>query len=138
MASTAARTVRSKDVTARWGRAGRSPTVFTYDRRGRGDSGDTPPYAVEHEIDDVEALLNEAGGALTHRAAAHGAKMLSKNEKGRAHSSAPDRLAAWEARERLMETTPLIDGLSRTGNARARGALRGRWKTFDQATQERQ
>ena len=40
-------------------------TVFTYDRRGRGDSGDTPPYAVEREIDDVEALLNEAGGALT-------------------------------------------------------------------------
>src|SRR5207247_1872959 len=26
-------------------------TVFTYDRRGRGDSGDTPPYAVEREIE---------------------------------------------------------------------------------------
>jgi pimeloyl-ACP methyl ester carboxylesterase len=37
-------------------------TVFTYDRRGRGDSGDTAPYAVEREIEDLEALLNEAGG----------------------------------------------------------------------------
>jgi pimeloyl-ACP methyl ester carboxylesterase len=38
-------------------------TVFTYDRRGRGDSGDTAPYAVEREIEDIEALVNEAGGA---------------------------------------------------------------------------
>ena len=38
-------------------------TVFTYDRRGRGDSGDTAPYAVEREVEDIEALLNEAGGA---------------------------------------------------------------------------
>ncbi len=38
-------------------------TVFAYDRRGRGDSGDTPPYAVEREIEDIEALINEAGGS---------------------------------------------------------------------------
>jgi len=38
-------------------------TVFTYDRRGRGDSGDTTPYAVEREVEDLEAVLNEAGGA---------------------------------------------------------------------------
>lgn len=37
-------------------------TVFTYDRRGRGDSGDTAPYAVEREIQDLEALVTEAGG----------------------------------------------------------------------------
>lgn len=58
-------------------------TVFTYDRRGRGDSSDTAPYAVEREIEDIEALINEAGGsafvyaissgaALALRAAAHG------------------------------------------------------------------
>jgi pimeloyl-ACP methyl ester carboxylesterase len=35
--------------------------VFNYDRRGRGDSGDTLPYAVEREIDDIEALIAEAG-----------------------------------------------------------------------------
>lgn len=38
-------------------------TVFTYDRRGRGESGDNGPYAVEREIEDLEALVREAGGS---------------------------------------------------------------------------
>src|SRR6266516_1541961 len=38
-------------------------TVFAYDRRGRGDSGDTPPYAVELEVEDIETLITEAGGS---------------------------------------------------------------------------
>ena len=38
-------------------------TVYTYDRRGRGDSGDTPPYAVEGEVEDLRALIDEAGGS---------------------------------------------------------------------------
>jgi pimeloyl-ACP methyl ester carboxylesterase len=38
-------------------------TVFTYDRRGRGDSGENGPYAVEREIEDLEALIQEAGGS---------------------------------------------------------------------------
>lgn len=38
-------------------------TVFAYDRRGRGESGDTPPYAVEREIDDLDALIDKAGGS---------------------------------------------------------------------------
>src|SRR4051794_20516966 len=37
-------------------------TVFNYDRRGRGDSGDTMPYAVQREIEDLKALIDEAGG----------------------------------------------------------------------------
>lgn len=37
-------------------------TVINYDRRGRGDSGDTSPYAVDREIDDVGALIEAAGG----------------------------------------------------------------------------
>jgi pimeloyl-ACP methyl ester carboxylesterase len=40
-------------------------TVFTYDRRGRGDSGDTAPYAVEREVEDLEALVGEAGGSAS-------------------------------------------------------------------------
>jgi pimeloyl-ACP methyl ester carboxylesterase len=39
-------------------------TVFTYDRRGRGDSGNTPPYALERELEDLEALVSEAGGSV--------------------------------------------------------------------------
>jgi pimeloyl-ACP methyl ester carboxylesterase len=38
-------------------------TVLTYDRRGRGDSGDTPPYAIEREVEDLAALVKEAGGS---------------------------------------------------------------------------
>ena len=38
-------------------------TVLNYARRGRADSGDTPPYAVEREIEDIEALIAEAGGS---------------------------------------------------------------------------
>jgi pimeloyl-ACP methyl ester carboxylesterase len=38
-------------------------TVFNYDRRGRGDSGDTPPYMVQREVEDLDALISEAGGA---------------------------------------------------------------------------
>src|SRR5215211_8256973 len=37
-------------------------TVYNYDRRGRGESGDTQPYALEREIEDIEALIDEAGG----------------------------------------------------------------------------
>lgn len=38
-------------------------TVFHYDRRGRGDSGDTQPYTVQCEVEDIEALIDEAGGS---------------------------------------------------------------------------
>src|SRR5215469_15508331 len=37
-------------------------TVITYDRRGRGGSGDTPPYAVQREIEDLAAIIDAAGG----------------------------------------------------------------------------
>lgn len=37
-------------------------TVYIYDRRGRGESGDTGPYSVDREIDDIDALIKEAGG----------------------------------------------------------------------------
>ncbi len=58
-------------------------TAINYDRRGRGDSGDTAPYAIEREFDDLAALIAAAGGkasvyghssgaGLALRAAAHG------------------------------------------------------------------
>lgn len=58
-------------------------TVFNYDRRGRGESGDMAPYAIEREIEDLDALIAQAGGSarifgyssgaiLALRAAAHG------------------------------------------------------------------
>jgi pimeloyl-ACP methyl ester carboxylesterase len=61
-------------------------TVFTYDRRGRGDSGDTGPYAIDREVEDLDAVIREAGGnafvfgvssgaALALEAAARGVEM---------------------------------------------------------------
>lgn len=38
-------------------------TVYTYDRRGRGDSTDTPPYTLKREIEDLEAVIDAAGGS---------------------------------------------------------------------------
>jgi pimeloyl-ACP methyl ester carboxylesterase len=38
-------------------------TVYGYDRRGRGDSGDTQPYAPEREIEDLAAVIEAAGGS---------------------------------------------------------------------------
>jgi hypothetical protein len=60
----------------------------TYDRRGRGDSGDTAPYAVEREIDDLAAVIGanggaaglhgqSSGGALANRATAAGLPVTS-------------------------------------------------------------
>ncbi|MFJ3866617.1 alpha/beta fold hydrolase [Streptomyces nigra] len=58
-------------------------TAVVYDRRGRGESGDTRPYAVEREVEDLAALIGavggeaalygvSSGGALALRAAASG------------------------------------------------------------------
>lgn len=40
-----------------------SLTVYAYDRRGRGDSGDTAPYAVAREVEDLAAIIGAAGGS---------------------------------------------------------------------------
>ncbi len=54
---------RRTDAVALAGKLASQFTVYSYDRRGRGDSGDTPPYAVEREVEDIGALIQEAGGS---------------------------------------------------------------------------
>jgi pimeloyl-ACP methyl ester carboxylesterase len=51
-------------------------TVFNYDRRGRGDSGDTAPYAVEREIEDLSAVVAEAGGRASLYGHSSGAALV--------------------------------------------------------------
>src|SRR5689334_18187762 len=41
---------------------GKRFTVYNYDRRGRGESSDTPPFAKEREIEDLQALVEDVGG----------------------------------------------------------------------------
>ncbi len=51
-------------------------TVYNYDRRGRGDSGDTLPYAVQREIEDLEALIDYAGGSAYVYGVSSGAALV--------------------------------------------------------------
>jgi pimeloyl-ACP methyl ester carboxylesterase len=53
-------------------------TALNYDRRGRGDSGDTAPYAVEREIDDIAALIAQAGGSAAAFGHSSGATLALK------------------------------------------------------------
>ena len=68
-------------------------TVYNYARRGRGASGFTEPYAVEEEIEDLDALIAEAGGsAHLFGASSGGALALEAAAAG----SAIDTIAVWE------------------------------------------
>jgi pimeloyl-ACP methyl ester carboxylesterase len=57
-------------------RLARRFAVVNYDRRGRGDSGDTQPYAVEREVEDLAALIEAAGGAASLYGHSSGAALV--------------------------------------------------------------
>ena len=68
-------------------------TVLNYDRRGRGDSGDTPPYAIEREVEDIDAVIDAAGGSANLWGSSSGAVLAMIA----AASGAPvTKLALWE------------------------------------------
>src|SRR5438552_1978327 len=68
-------------------------TVFNYDRRGRGESGDTQPYAIQREIEDIEAVIDAAGGASHLYGSSSGAALALEA----AAAGAPvDKLVLWE------------------------------------------
>ncbi|PSL08413.1 pimeloyl-ACP methyl ester carboxylesterase [Haloactinopolyspora alba] len=68
-------------------------TVYTYARRGRGDSGDTSPYALERELEDIDALIAAAGGpAHLYGVSSGGALAL----EAAVASTAIDRVAVYE------------------------------------------
>ena len=70
-------------------------TVVNYDRRGRGESGDTPPYAVEREIEDIAALIGAAGG----RAAVYGISSGGAPRLPARDFRGSSRCAGWESAE---------------------------------------
>jgi pimeloyl-ACP methyl ester carboxylesterase len=76
-------------------------TVYNYDRRGRGDSGDTTPYAVEREVEDLDALIDAAGGsAFVWGTSSGGGLALEAAASGLAIS----KLALWEVPYSLDES----------------------------------
>lgn len=68
-------------------------TVLNYDRRGRGDSDDTLPYAVAREVEDIAALLDAAGGSASVVGFSSGAALAAE---AAASGLAIDRLIMWE------------------------------------------
>src|SRR4051794_26088086 len=51
-------------------------TTYVYDRRGRNESGDAAPYAVEREVEDIAALIEEAGGSASLFGISSGAALI--------------------------------------------------------------
>jgi len=70
-------------------------TVYNIDRRGHGESGFTAPYAVEREVEDIDALITEAGGsAFVYGTSGPG--VLCMEAAARGLSPKMKKLAVWE------------------------------------------
>jgi pimeloyl-ACP methyl ester carboxylesterase len=95
-------------------------TVFTYDRRGRGDSSDTAAYDVQREVDDLEAVIREAGGTAFVFGVSSGAALaLEAASRG----VAMHKLALYEAPFIVDDSRPPIsdDFMTRLNAALASG-----------------
>jgi pimeloyl-ACP methyl ester carboxylesterase len=82
-------------------------TVFNYDRRGRGDSGDTAPYSVDREIEDLGALIATAGGQSAVFGYSSGATLALK---AAASGLAITDLALYEPPFRTDDSYPALPG----------------------------
>lgn len=79
-------------------------TVTTYDRRGRGESGDTKPYAVDREVDDLAALIEAAGGSTALYGTSSGAGLS---------LAAANRLGAQKVTKMVLYEFPIFTDSSR-------------------------
>ncbi|TDC07817.1 alpha/beta hydrolase [Nonomuraea longispora] len=80
-------------------------TVYTYDRRGRGESGDIPPYTTEREIEDLAALVAETGGPVRLYGTSSGAALA----LAAADAGVPvEKLALYEPPFIVDDTRPAI------------------------------
>jgi pimeloyl-ACP methyl ester carboxylesterase len=68
-------------------------SVVSYDRRGRGDSGDSSPYAVDREREDIHALIRAVGGSAFAFGSSSGANLALTSA---AQGVPITRLALWE------------------------------------------
>lgn len=78
-------------------------TVYTYDRRGRGESSDTQPFAVEREIEDIAALITAAGGSAYVHGTSSGAVLALK---AACHLPAIKKVSAYEAPLTVEDSHP--------------------------------
>ncbi|MBE1564610.1 alpha/beta fold hydrolase [Nonomuraea africana] len=80
-------------------------TVFNYDRRGRGASGDTRPYAVRRELEDLDAIIETAGGSAMVFGGSSGAALALE---ATARNPAISKLALWEPPYHVDDTAPCL------------------------------
>ena len=81
-------------------------TVLNYDRRGRGPSGDTQPYAIQREIEDIDAVIGAAGGSAHLYGSSSGAALALL---AAAAGSSVEKLALWEPPYIVDESRPRPD-----------------------------
>ena len=91
-------------------------TVINYDRRGRGESGNTEPYAVVREIEDLEALIEAAGGSAYVFGSSSGGVLALRAASSGANVT---KVALFEPPFRLQDdddvATPPTDSAARAG-----------------------
>ena len=94
-------------------------SVAHYDRRGRGESGDTLPYAPEREYEDLEALIQEVGGEASVFGMSSGAVLAAE---AAARGVAMEKLVMYEPPMRVDSSVPptpdyveTIDGIIKDG-----------------------
>jgi acetyl esterase/lipase len=81
-------------------------TVYNYDRRGRGESGNTQPYAPEREVEDLEAVIGMAGGTAFVFGTSSGGNLALRA----AASGAPiTKLALWEPNFLVDDSRPPLE-----------------------------
>lgn len=82
-------------------------TVYNVDRRGHGESGFMAPYAVEREVEDLDAVLTEAGGsAFVYGTSGPG--VLCMEAAARGLSPKMKKLAVWEPPYILEGSRPRV------------------------------
>jgi pimeloyl-ACP methyl ester carboxylesterase len=77
--------------------------VLNDDRRGRGDSGDTEPYAVEREVEDLDALITHAGGSAALYGSSSGGNLALETAR---RGLAATKLVLWEPNFLVDDSRP--------------------------------
>ena len=89
-------------------------TVYTYDRRGRGESGDTAPYSPAREVEDIGALIAAAGSSASLVGLSSGGALALEA----AASGLP-------VEQVIVYEPPYVDDEGQRGGAEHEGRLRG-------------
>ena len=103
-------------------------TVFTYDRRGRGDSSDTGPYDVQREVDDLDAVIQRGrrSGVRLRRVVGRGPRARGRQPRRADDQARPLRSAVHRGQQPSSAARRLRAAAERGARRRAAEATRSR------------